>query len=221
LRHCEFLIAYVDGWVWDMKPRYTRRFWVRSTKSITLWLMITCILFLQGYSESSLPWARRGCAVQIAFFSSRGRSVPSAASHTDTCAYGSRPNAASCNECPVAFLIKQVRKRLQCFTLLAYSLLFFPNIPECFQRGPTCSRCFLSFFVWDDNYIRSSAVFPVFLAAYVYLANTEMFSQTSIYHISYTFVANAFCTCCILRCLVCIVVSCLVCIVVVVFVYCC
>ena len=84
-----------------------------------------------------------------------------------------------------------------------------------FSVRSTCSHYFRSFFFWDDRYIESSAVFPVFLAAYVFLANTEMLSQMSMYHISGTFVANVFCTC-ILRCLVCTVVSCKVCIVVVV-----
>jgi hypothetical protein len=69
------LIAYVDGGVLDRKPCNTRRFWVRSTESINLCLIITCILLLQGYSESSLPWTRHGYTAQIAFLSSRGRSV--------------------------------------------------------------------------------------------------------------------------------------------------
>ena len=170
--------------MWDTKRRNTRRFWVRSTKSINLWLIITCILFLQGYGESSWPCARGGCAVQIALLSSRGRSPLQSVTQTRVRASGSRPNAASCNECPAAFLIKQTRKRLQGVTLLAYSPCYFRYYSRVFSVRSTCSHHFLSIFFWYYNYIRSSAVFPVFLAAYGYLANTEMLSQTSMYHLS-------------------------------------
>ena len=66
-----------------------------------------------------------------------------------------------------------------------------PITHECFQCSLNAVTTFFRFAFGDYNYLRSYAVFPVFLAAYVYLANTEMLSQTSMYHISYTFVANA------------------------------
>ena len=178
-----------------MKPPNTRCFWVRSTKNINLWLIITCIFFLQGYSESSLPWTRHGCAVQIAFLSSRGRSVPFAVSHTDTCVYGSRPNVGRMQRHVMNVQPPSLLNKLgdACRVLHFWPIrpVIFPIIPECFQCSLNAVTTFFRFSFGDDNYLRSSAAFPVFLAAYVYLANTEMLSQTSMYHISYTFVANA------------------------------
>lgn len=69
--------------------------------------------------------------------------------------------------------------------------VIFPVIPECFECGLNAVTTFFRFSFGDDHYLRSSAVFPVFLAAYFYLANTEMLSQTSMCHTSDTFVSNA------------------------------
>jgi uncharacterized membrane protein YecN with MAPEG domain len=143
------LIVCVDGGVWDMKPSNTRRFWVRSTKSINLWLIITCILFLQGYSESSLPWTCHGYAVQIAFLSSRGRSVPFAVSHTDTCVYGSRPNVGRMqrhvmNVQPLSLLNKLGRA---CRVLHFWPIrpVVFPIVPESFQWSLNAVTTFVVF----------------------------------------------------------------------------
>jgi hypothetical protein len=80
-----FLMWTVECGIWNLTT--LGRFWIRSTKSINLWLIITCNLFLQGYGERSLPWTRHGYAVQIAFLSSRSRSVSFAVTHTDTRVY--------------------------------------------------------------------------------------------------------------------------------------
>jgi hypothetical protein len=69
--------------------------------------------------------------------------------------------------------------------------VILPVIPECFQCGLNAVTTFFRFSFGDNRYLRSSAVFPVFLASYFYHANTEILSQTSMCHISYTFVSNA------------------------------
>ena len=122
---------------------------------------------MQGYSKSRLPWARHCYAVQIAFHSPLGRSPVQSHRHVCVCVCiwqsECRPNATSCNEYPAAFLNKQVRKRPQCFTLLAYSPCF-PVIPECFQCGLNAVTIISRFYFGIIIIRRSSAVFPVFLA---------------------------------------------------------
>ena len=150
LKSCLILLmANVNGGVWDMKSRSTGRFWVRSTESINLWLIITCILLSQGYSESSLPWARHGYAVQIAFLSSRvrsvGRSIPCAVSHTGTCAYGSRPNVGRMqrhvmNVQPLS-LLNKLGNAFRVLHFWPIRRVIFPSIPECVQ----CSQLSFGF----------------------------------------------------------------------------
>jgi hypothetical protein len=136
--------------VWDMKPRNTRRFWFRSTKSINLWLIITCILFLQGYSESSLPWKRHGYAVQIACIRLVSRSVgPPVQSVTQTRVHMAVGRMQShVMNVQALFFIQQVRKRLQGFALLAYSPCYFPCYSRMFSVRSKCGHHFLPVFFW-------------------------------------------------------------------------
>jgi len=103
---------------------------------------------LQGYSESSSPWTRHGYAVQIAFLSSRGRSVGPLCSHTDTCVYGSRPNVGRMQRHVMNVQALSLLNKLgnACRVLHFWPIhpVIFPIIPECFQ----CSQQFLSFFGW-------------------------------------------------------------------------
>jgi hypothetical protein len=147
-----------------MKPRITRRFGVRSTKSISLCRIITCILFCKVTVKAVCLGS--AIATLCRLHSSRlSVGPPCSQSHRHVCLWQSecRPNAASRNECSPTFLIKQVRKVSQGFTLLAYSPCCFPCYSRMLSMRSKCSHHFLLFLFWDGYYTQISAVFPFFL----------------------------------------------------------